>query len=412
LHEQALVRTTLLVSLLGCVLLAPSPTAAAVVSDTDIHFRIFRLDAMGNQSTIDAAALSREFAQAVCLCQNRYLFEIYLSATVAAKVGSLTGGNAELWAGTNCNDTGTTTSMPRDQRCVQLARTTLSRFTQTQSYTLTADQFLVATVNDMVVSCAQQQVTPGLWLLVDENNDGMYEAKAKLDIPYDGLPPSEPINQSALSGNEAIELNWDLIGGNDADVDSFQILCARGNALQVFKDGTYTAAFKTITSVCPNNPNPLPPPIGTTGPDAGVGVSDAGATPIILADLDAGTIGSVGIPPYGPFLTIDSHYVCSERLAKTVRSERIRGLQNGIPYEFAVVAIDKVGNPSAITSIQLAYPQGDEDAWTHYRNLGGQASGGFCTVTFGTRSGMWSAVLVALLALLALGVRHALRRRR
>src|SRR5262249_20145487 len=147
---------------------------------------------------------------------------------------------------------------------------------------------------------------------------------------------------------------------NRGDVDSIQILCARGDGLQVFRNGTFGAAYKTTDTVCPGR-TPLPPP-GST-PDAGVsdasvsGASDPLPPGWVAQTASDGGAGSGGqtIPPYGPFLTKDPRYICSERLPGTTTSARVSGLQNDIPYEFAVLAIDKVGNPSNIDALQLTY---------------------------------------------------------
>ena len=363
------------------LLLWPGLARATVTSDTDIHFRLFKVEANGNRDTLDAAQISRQFSEAVCLCQEKFDLDVYLSSTVAAHVGPLTSGRAELWAGVNCNDTGATTTQPRDERCVQLDTRQLSVFTQTQTFHMTADQFSVASLQTangtMPVGCAQQQVSPGLWLLIDENSDGTYESKASLTIPFDGQPPASPINVQALAGNEAVLVQWDLANAQDADVDGFQIICARGD-LQVFKGGSFGAGYKTTTNECPGV-TPLPiPDGGVVNP-----TSDGGAEPILAPVGDGGTSsggmsGDTSIPPFGPFLTLDTAFVCSDRLAKTVRSQRVQGLQNGVPYEFAVVAIDKVGNASPVVEARLTYPQGDEDLWQHYHDLGGGATGGFC----------------------------------
>jgi hypothetical protein len=385
--------------------------AAAVVSNTDIHFRLFKVEPNGNRDTLDAAQISRQFSEAVCLCQDKFDLDVYLSSAVAAQVGHLTSGRAELWAGVNCNDTGATSTQPRDERCVQISTLQLPVFTQTQTFHLTADQFSVATLQTangtMPVSCAQQQVTPGLWLLIDENSDGTYEASAKLDIPFDGLPPAAPINVHALSGNEAVVVEWDLQNASDADVDGFQVICARAD-LQVFKSGTFAAGYKTTTNECMGK-TPLPIPDGGTTPP----VTDGGVLTILAPLDDGGTTGGGGtssdqsVPPFGPFLTLDTNFVCSDRLAKTVRNARVQGLQNGIPYEFAVVAIDKVGNASPVQEARLTFPQGDEDLWQHYHDLGGAATGGFC-------AGMPGAPAVATLGLgiAVVGLALVLRRRR
>src|SRR5262249_43903279 len=141
----------------------------------------------------------------------------------------------------------------------------------------------------MPVACAQQQVTPGLWVLIDENSDGTPEAKAKLDIPFDGLPPQAPISVHALPGNEAVVVSWDLENASDADVDGFQVICTRGD-LQVFKTGSFAPGYKTTENECPGK-TPLPIPDGGTAPP----VTDGGVLPILAPLDDAGT-GGGGTP--------------------------------------------------------------------------------------------------------------------
>jgi hypothetical protein len=407
-----------------------------VVTDNDVHFRFFKLDAQGHQSTLDAAQLSREFAQAVCRCQDTYVVEVFLSANVAAQVGPL-NGHFELWAGTNCGDQSSTTQ-PLEQRCSDLLHGStipISRFTQAQSFgaapypPLTADQFLITAGVPTFQSCTAQTSSPSIWALFDENNDKMFEGKQHLDLAYDGLPPTEPVNFHASGGSEAVELSWDIPTTGTADTDGFQVVCVRGADLQVFPTGSFKAGYKTTGTECAGR-MPLPVPTSTEPPDAGVpdagsglGV-DAAASAIAAppqAGVDAGGVplGSsegTAIPPFGPFLAdgptfLDPRYVCSERLAKTVRNTRIQGLQNGIPYSFAVVTIDKVGNPSPITSVQLVYPTLSEDAYRHYREEGGQATGGFCAVAIGSRVGRWALVPLGLAAALAWLVRRRRRAR-
>jgi hypothetical protein len=392
--------------------LLPAP-ARAVVGDSDLHFRLFKINAQGGRDTLDAAQISRQFAQAVCLCQERFDLDVYLTPTVAAMVGSLTSGKVELWAGSNCNDNTVGSMQPRDERCNHIMDIPLTQFTHTVTYHLTADQFSVATIGSAVVACAPQQATPGLWALVDENSDGQYEASSKFDIPYDGLPPTEPINISASGGNEAVALSWDLAPGNVADVDGFQILCARGNGLQVFKDGTFSIGFKTTLSECPGK-MPLSPPDGGPGLPPDAGVADAATATTVLDEEAIAPAGDGGIgfpggrvaPPYGPFLTANPHFICSDRMAKTVRNVTIRGLQNDIPYEFAVLAVDKVGNPSTVREIHVVFPAVSIDGYQNYLTEGGKSSGGFCAVAPHARAYLLAPLVLALAVLLGLRLRR------
>lgn len=104
--------------------------------------------------------------------------------------------------------------------------------------------------------------------------------------------------------------------------------------------------------------------------------------------------------------TLDPRFICSDKLqvSGTSYSQRVGGLVNKQPYQFAVLSIDLYGNatPSAIV---VGTPQPTEDLWNRFYNEGGRA--GFCEMGGGLEvAGDALLVLAALGLLLALGFRR------
>jgi hypothetical protein len=128
------------------------------------------------------------------------------------------------------------------------------------------------------------------------------------------------------------------------DLRGYQILCNRGGALQVFKEGSFDPFYQS----CP-------------------------------ASVAAGGGGVTGLDPL---------FVCSPLLSPSTTSHRIKILQNDIVYGAAVVAIDESGNAST-PDIFYAAPGATESFYDQYRAPGteempgppGAAQGGFCAVT-------------------------------
>ena len=72
------------------------------------------------------------------------------------------------------------------------------------------------------------------------------------------------------------------------------------------------------------------------------------------------------------------------------------------PYGVAVAAIDKYGNASAISGLVYGTPVPTVDFYTQYKNAGGAAQGGFCSLASVARDpGLLAASALALLGLLA-----------
>ena len=124
-----------------------------------------------------------------------------------------------------------------------------------------------------------------------------------------------------------------------------QVFCSRADSYQVYPKGSYGASYETSASLCPS-------------------FAPTDASPSAFSDLD-------------PL------FLCSGLLPSTATSARIEGLQNGIWYGVGVAAVDKFGNIGAIPESSVVYQQPipTVDFYTEYRNLGGTAQGGFCSLS-------------------------------
>ncbi len=65
-------------------------------------------------------------------------------------------------------------------------------------------------------------------------------------------------------------------------------------------------------------------------------------------------------------------------LGTPATTARLTDLQNGIPYEMQLTAVDAVGNASSPSAILSATPQASSGFWTSYKAAGGGAEGGGC----------------------------------
>lgn len=62
-----------------------------------------------------------------------------------------------------------------------------------------------------------------------------------------------------------------------------------------------------------------------------------------------------------------------------------KGLENYVPYAVGVAAYDSVGNVGKLSSLVCATPLPVDDFYKNYRNAGGRAGGGYCSLSPGLR---------------------------
>ncbi len=148
---------------------------------------------------------------------------------------------------------------------------------------------------------------------------------------------------------------------------------------------------------------------GDAGDDASTDAAADGATDAATeAGADAATNTGSSCPTN--VLVVNTapkeEYYCG---SGSGTSGKVSGLKNGVRYSVAVAAVDGVGNVGKLSNVTCATPSPVDDFFKVYRDAGGQAGGGFCTVTGGVGHGAGVAGLV-LVGLAALG--STIRRRR
>jgi hypothetical protein len=165
-------------------------------------------------------------------------------------------------------------------------------------------------------------------------------ATCKLPLAVDTTPPAAPKNVSAANGDGAVTVIWEApTGDNTQDIDSYQVLCRRKDQPTVpVKSDEFRQSVRYYYSTCiDGSMYRRPPPTQTTNTPAAPGTG-------IPTSAAAG-------------FSLHPAFICSDRVqvgaGGTSFNARITELENGVPYEFLVVAIDKSGNPSVPAKEQI-----------------------------------------------------------
>jgi hypothetical protein len=151
---------------------------------------------------------------------------------------------------------------------------------------------------------------------------------------------------------------------------------------------------------------------GTGGEAGAAGTDTGGADTGGTTGVGGGTGGQRAINPncYSPTLVPGEVppadlVPCGTGNGSTQSEGQAKGLENDQPYAVAVAGFDAVNNVGPLSDLACATPQLVDDFFDRYREAGGKAGGGFCSIQ---RYGSPWAVLL----LVGAGLGYALRRRR
>jgi hypothetical protein len=352
--------------------------------------------------------LPRFFNKAHCDCATPVYIYAALEPSGIAKRSTVTGstGTVTFAIGSTCTDLlefgGTVVN---SSTCELLSSEPLLTFLDNGSVTISTNAqklsaYLgttstvvdgsVTTTTGTTTVCTSPvaQFDQTLNMFVDFDGDGVPDLTISTSLLIDVNPPPQPSGISVQGGDEAIILKWDQEDTSVVtDLLGYQVLCSRADAYQVFKSGTYAAAFETCTN-------------DTSGADAGVNGSTDGGVEVLNA-----------------------LYTCSGQLSPSASSYRVDVLQNDITYAAAVVAIDNSGNPSSPLPVVYGEPMKTLSFYDVYRdgrsdqtggnnvNDPGAASGGYCAVAI-SRPRTTTAIGAIALAVVAMVVARRRRGRR
>lgn len=171
---------------------------------------------------------------------------------------------------------------------------------------------------------------------------------------YALMGPRPPTDISAGSGNTQLVLKW--TPSNDANLSTYRYFCDP-------KPGSEVAAS---AGTCPT-------------------------TSLVAGD----------VPP--------SNLECGNVANSTATEGHVKGLANGHSYSVGVAGVDSVGNVGPLSNVVCATPEPTDDFYQLYRDAGGTAGGGFCSIGSTSRNATGAVGFAA--ALLGTALAFGIRRR-
>jgi hypothetical protein len=203
------------------------------------------------------------------------------------------------------------------------------------------------------------------------------------ETKVDLLGPKPPDSITLIASDEAIEVEYEVDAGQE-DTSGYRFYC---------DDGTLAATDATASSSSTGTST------ATGGGDGGGGAGggDGGAAASTTAtststastgstSAETGSGGGEGSSCVGNALveggTVDPAWrSCGSVDDGATPSGVATGLENGTTYAVAVVAVDDLGNVGKLSEVECAEPFPVDDFYELYRAAGGEAGGGFCSLT-------------------------------
>ena len=251
--------------------------------------------------------------------------------------------------------------------------------------------------------------------------------KKDLQVRVDTVGPEAPGNVSVLPGNTRIRISFGGLGEGgltqftgiraycDPAVSTSTTVIKEASVAQVCADAGVDAADADPDA---DALAPVPPVVGDC---EDVIVDEGGVTNVpgnecastnLSGTGDAGTDGGTGgrIVPSADF---NARYQCGSLTGNTgsaLIADSVGGkpLTNFTTYAVAIAAIDQFGNVGPLSNVFCEKPEPTTDFWENYKNAGGEAGGGFCSVeAAGLPVGS-----IAVTGIFGLALVGALRRRR
>ena len=245
-----------------------------------------------------------------------------------------------------------------------------------------------------------------LWFMFIQSLDNVGGASwaTKLDL----LGPNPPTGISLGVESTALKVSW--AQDTDPDVSGYYLYCdpppgTAPSTSTVFDAGPGNGSGGASAASCPDATTNT---VVDDASDDAADAEDAGAEACVPGTTTSDAGGTTGgicntshfTPNQSPDLGVAA-YKCGEA-GKTETSTTVGNLTNGVTTTVAIAAIDAVLNVGPLSNVQCETPQFVNGFDEIYRQAGGTAGGGFCSLSaqLGRRSGsaywgVFAAVLVA-----------------
>lgn len=417
----AFVLSLAILSIAGTALAQSSGTLPYTCTGTNapnLEFTLAVKRSDNDYVTISPQVIENVLDLAECGCDSQ---DLYLQMRVISGITTMPLPHFEVWVGNSCAQSS------RNTTCEQILGDDLT--VSVESFAtggtggtprqrvpvraLISPAFLNSQTSHQ---CISGLTSNSMWFLFGDPSMPDY-CSVRLDAYETPPPPAQ--NVAAGSGDEAVTLSWSAPPQGSNNLPSrYQILCADENGNPLPSQGAYAFgetpngrhqlgystcidATKHIIQrqVLSTTGSAISTTDGGTAADGGTagtssapfgvesdrfspqadpldgGTDDGGADAgTVLAGTDAGIPADV----QAVFPNLDKKFVCSDPLDSTTTRVRIGNLENKQKYSFAVVSIDKYGNPNP-SSVVTAEAQPVEDLYRRFLDEGGKKQG-FCFI--------------------------------
>lgn len=242
------------------------------------------------------------------------------------------------------------------------------------------------------------------------------QAAFKADVPViaDTIGPVAPTGLQILPGNTRLQISFNALGeGGVVELSQVRAYCDPSPG---------ASTTPTTTRVCDSGTSDA-----DADPDADTGVVDPDAGCVDVPVEGGTTTGGEACssaafnPTDGgkiqPDNAFNALYECASLPVSSTGSSlvarELRGapLENGHTYAVALAATDSFLNVGPLSEVVCNYPEETADFWTDYKEGGGRAGGGFCSVD-GAGLPVGSFTVIALASLFGAATVRRWRKRR
>ena len=354
------------------------------------------------------------------------------SLTLPVKPTNLqTGSRLEVWLGFGDTDCALYDERTKEGTTCHMASTQQVNLDDVIDVVLTARQIASAggygdCIDESGTTAEGQALTVYFMLLTDVGQDAAAPNLATFPTGIDLVGPSAPTNVTAGPAGPLLNLSYDTTTGESED--GFLVFCeavstdGAGGAGGAGTTATTTAAATTTTTTAGGGEGGAggAGEGGEGGAGGDGGATSSAATTTAATTTVATTSTATGSNPDEcplptTFVSGALPPAITEELPFCGRIEgadggNTRELTIGQLYVVAVAAIDELGNAGPLSELACATPEPVDDFFAKYRQAGGEAGGGFCSIE-APRARAWHvAAALACVAAVA-GVRRARRRR-